>query len=184
MAIVSEFIQIDAPSPDASVEIARVRSFSESLVAHLRSIETEIDAAHVPNAQSSAIQDLVNDWLESRGFISEYLDAFASSASTRSRPDFYFDLGSGRGILVEVERGGTVNNNHDLKDIWKCHLSEKTHHLVLIVPNRNFTRDGKPREAPFLRCSNRLRTFFNDPRTQIDVLSLTLIGYGPDVLSC
>jgi hypothetical protein len=36
---------------------------------------------------------------------------------TRARPDFYYRLSDCRGILSEVERGGTTTNNHDLKDL-------------------------------------------------------------------
>ena len=179
MGIEWTFLCIDGATPSETDEITCVRTLSDALVTHLRSIEPEIDAAHQPNAQSKAIQDLVNNWLVIEGFESEYLGAFAETPGTKSRPDFYLDLGDERGILVEVERGGTVNNNHDLKDIWKCHLSERTQHLILMVPNRNFTREGKPREAPYNRSLARLGTFFKNPRTRIDVLSLTLIGYGP-----
>lgn len=182
MAIEYNFMQILDPNSEEKLRIGQVREISEQLVEHLKRIEPQIDAAHRPNTQSAVIQEIIGKWLGEYGFISEYLHAFDETPSTRSRPDFYLDLGDGNGVLVEVERGGAVNNNHDLKDIWKCHLSEKTQHLLLIVPNRNFTKDGANREAPFQRSRSRLSTFFQSPRTRIDVLSLTLIGYGPQDL--
>ena len=173
----------DAASDVDPAVIVRVAELARGLETYLLSIEGEIDAAHRPDAQSKTIQDLVGTWLESVGFHAEYLTAFLETPGSHSRPDFYFDLGKGRGILAEVERGGAVNNNHDLKDIWKCHLSEQTQHLFLLVPNRNFKRTGEKREAPFMRCEARLATFFQSRRTRVDVSSLWLFGYGPDELA-
>ena len=160
-----------------------VAELAEQLRAHLESIGRGIDHAHRPDAQSRTIQDLVGAWLGDRGFQGEYLHAFLETPKVHSRPDFYLELGPQRGVLAEIERGGAVNNNHDLKDVWKCHLSEKSQHLFLLVPNRNFKRDGTRREAPFLRCKARLATFFQSPRTQVDMLSLSLFGYGPEILA-
>lgn len=164
-------------------EMVMVSSLAEELRLYLESIERDIDAAHRPGALSKSIQDLVGVWLNKHGFQEEYLHAFLETPGARSRPDFYLDLGQGRGVLAEIERGGAVTNNHDLKDVWKCHLSEKTQHLILLVPNRNFKEDGSKREAPFVRSKARLATFFQSTRTQVDMLSLSLFGYGPNALS-
>jgi hypothetical protein len=164
-------------------EMSAVSALAEQLLIYLASIESEIDAAHRPDAKSKKIQDLVGSWLREQQFEEEYLHAFLETEKARSRPDFFRDLGQGRGILAEIERGGAVNNNHDLKDVWKCHLSEKSQHLFLLVPNRNFKRDGSRREAPFLRSKARLSTFFQSSRTHVDMLSLSLFGYGPEVLA-
>lgn len=96
---------------------------------------------------------------------------------TRARPDFYYDLGNDRGILAEVERGGTTTNNHDLKDLWKAHVSPNTHHLFLIVPESNWRPDGSAREKPFPIVARRLGAFFGNPRREIDVVSLHVYGY-------
>jgi len=97
---------------------------------------------------------------------------------THARPDFYFPVAPGRGILAEVERGGTTTNNHDLKDLWKVHISPTAQHLFLVVPHANWNEQGLPRERPFNRVSSRLGAFFGDPRREVDVLSLHVYGYG------
>lgn len=128
-------------------------------------------------AKSDEIQSLAAEWLTTaHGFRSEVVDAFKDG--TRLRPDFIGDLGGMRGILVEVERGGAVTNNHDLKDLWKCHLCDRTQHLFLLVPHANWSEAGEVRERPFKRSSTRLRSFFDDPRAYVDVLSAWVIGYG------
>ncbi|HEX8002914.1 MAG TPA: hypothetical protein VF519_09505 [Mycobacteriales bacterium] len=80
-------------------------------------------------------------------------------------------------MLAEVERGGTTTNNHDLKDFWKAHVSP-AQHLFLVVPNANWNEAQAAREHPFQRVRLRLRTFFGDPRREVDVLSVHAFGYS------
>jgi hypothetical protein len=82
----------------------------------------------------------------------------------------------------EVERGGTVTNNHDLKDLWKAHLAPNVQHLFLVVPISNWSGEGKARERPFMRVCNRLAAFFGEPRREVDVVSCHIFGYGQAVL--
>jgi hypothetical protein len=79
--------------------------------------------------------------------------------------------------IAEVERGGTTNNNHALKDMWKAHLAPDAHHLFLIVPMINWKENGSPRERPFTRVASRIGAFFGDPRREVDVLSAHIFGY-------
>ena len=65
------------------------------------------------------------------GFREERLIPSEIGFSTRARPDFVYAMESGRGILAEVERGGTTTNNHDLKDMWKAHIAPNAQHLFL-----------------------------------------------------
>lgn len=97
---------------------------------------------------------------------------------TQARPDFVYALGEGRGVLAEVERGGTTTNNHDLKDMWKAHIASDAHHLFLVVPHANWAEDGRAREKPFLRVSRRVGAFFGSPRREVDVVSAHVFGYG------
>lgn len=82
------------------------------------------------------------------------------------------------GIIVEVEGGGTITNNHDLKDLWKCHLTDKAKHLILVVPRCNYTKNNKEREKPFERCEKRIKVFFDRTEKYIDVLSVHLVPYA------
>jgi hypothetical protein len=112
------------------------------------------------------------------GFATEVVVTPEDGLVTRARPDFFLRLSPGRGILAEVERGGAVTNNHDLKDIWKAHIAPDAQHLFLIVPNSNFSADGSPREKPFARVQSRAASFFGDPRREVDIVSLHVFGYG------
>ena len=125
-------------SADEAAELAEVDRLAQDLARHLGEQEAAIEEAHVYGAQSSAIQSIVSELLRGRlGFGEEVLLTAEMGVVTRARPDFYYAIASGRGILAEVERGGAVNNNHDLKDFWKAHVSPDAQHLFLVVPNSN-----------------------------------------------
>lgn len=168
-----------ALSPDEREEVERVTVLAEQLHAHMQDREQTINQAHVVGAQSSVIQAIVSEILtEELNFGEEVVLTPQDGIVTRARPDFVFPLASGRGVMAEVERGGTVNNNHDLKDMWKAHIATDIQHLMLIVPNSNWTKLGAPREKPFPRVCNRVGAFFGNHRREVDVLSAHVYGYG------
>ena len=159
--------------------LSRTKILAEQLRLSLDSRELAIDTAHIHGAKSSAIQSIVSEVLQAElGFREEVVLTPQHGFVTQARPDFYFPLTAGRGIIAEVERGGTVTNNHDLKDLWKTHVAPDAQHLFLIVPIANWNQSGSSRERPFLRVSNRLKAFFGEPRREIDVISCHIFGYG------
>ena len=165
-------------TPDQAVELAAVDSLAEKLVAHIVATSTEIATLHVHGAKSKEIQDHFAKLLrEELGFGEEVVLTPQSGLVTHARPDFFFELTEGRGIIAEVERGGTTTNNHDLKDLWKAHVAPDAQHLFLIVPRNNWKEDGSPRERPFQIVARRLGAFFGDPRREIDVLSVHVFAY-------
>ncbi|CAM3498549.1 hypothetical protein NODU109028_19675 [Nocardioides dubius] len=83
----------------------------------------------------------------------------------------------GRGVIAEVERGGTPTNNQDLKDLWKAHIAADVQHLFLIVPHSNWRADGTAREKPFKLVARRLSAFSGDERREIDLLSAHVFAY-------
>ena len=111
------------------------------------------------------------------GFREEVVLTPQDGLVTQARPDFFYRLSAERGILAEVERGGTTTNNHDLKGLWKAHVAPDAQHLFLIVPMNNWRADGSPREKPYRLVARRLGAFFGDPRREIDVLSVHVFGY-------
>ena len=167
-------------TPTESVELSHVDQIARSLTRFLDQESQQIDSAHVHGADSSVIQVIIRRLLADVGFASEVVLTPQDGIVTRARPDFFLRLAPDRGILAEVERGGTVTNNHDLKDVWKAHIAPDAQHLFLIVPNSNFSADGSPRERPFTRVQARAASFFGDQRREIDVLSLHVFGYGRD----
>jgi hypothetical protein len=171
------FVRSDAPSHAA--ELAVVDGLAARLREHLALREDAIDRLHQYSAQSAAIQREVATLLvDALGFRQEVVITPEDGLVTRSRPDFFYRLADGRGVLAEVERGGTTTNNHDLKDFWKAHVSPDAQHLFLVVPNANWNEAQRAREHPFQRVRLRLRTFFGDRRREVDVLSVHVFGYG------
>ncbi|MEZ5093547.1 hypothetical protein [Nocardioides sp.] len=164
--------------PEYAEELARVDDLAARLVEHIRASTREIGALHVHGAKSKALQDHFAVLLRRElGFREEVVLTQQTGFVTQARPDFVFALGDGRGVIAEVERGGTTTNNHDLKDVWKAHIAPDAHHLFLIVPVNNWKADGSPRERPFQIVSRRLGAFFGDPRREIDVLSAHVFAY-------
>lgn len=164
--------------PEQLAELAEVDSLAKRLLAHISDTREAIGTLHVHGAKSKAIQDHFAILLrEELGFGEEVVLTPQSGLVTHARPDFFFELAEGRGIIAEVERGGTITNNHDLKDLWKAHVAPDAHHLFLIVPLNNWKQDGSPRERPFQTVSRRLGAFFGDPRREIDVLSVHVFAY-------
>jgi hypothetical protein len=167
-----------ATTPAEDAELERVDRLAAQLTGSLQSIAERIVAVHIHNAQSKAVQDLVAERLRvDLAFAEEHILDPQEGFVTRARPDWYFDLGEGRGVLAEVERGGTVNNNHDLKDMWKAHMAAEAQHLFLVVPVSNRTREGAAREKPFKRVRSRIGAFFGHERREVDVLSAHIFGY-------
>lgn len=159
--------------------MAEVEVLAARLRGELEERSAEIDLAHVHGASSAAVQAIVSTILkDALSFEEEYVLELDNGLVSRPRPDFFYDLRSGGGVIAEVERGGTVTNNHDLKDIWKAHVSSKVQHLFLIVPNSNWKASGLPRERPYARVRDRMGAFFGEERREIDVLSCHVFGYG------
>lgn len=161
------------------VVMDEVSGLAARLRSELEARADEIDAAHIHGASSASVQVIVSTILkDALAFEEEYVLLPENGLVSRPRPDFFYELASGGGVIAEVERGGTVTNNHDLKDIWKAHVSGKVQHLFLIVPNSNWKASGLPRERPYVRVRDRMGAFFGDERREIDVLSCHVFGYG------
>jgi hypothetical protein len=112
------------PTDDEATELARVESLARQLRDHLEETADLIKELHVHGAASSAVQKHVAALLAVRlGFGEEVVLTPQEGLVTRARPDFFYRLEPGRGILAEVERGGTTTNNHDLKDLWKARVA-------------------------------------------------------------
>jgi|TARA_Y100000815_G_C13314949_1_gene490008 hypothetical protein len=161
-----------------NAELELVDHLAATLTRHIDATADEIATRHVHGASSRAIQDHFSALLRHElGFEEEVVLTPQDGLVTQARPDFFYRFDNQRGILAEVERGGTTTNNHDLKDLWKAHVSPDAQHLFLIVPNNNWRADGQPRERPFPLVARRMGAFFGDPRREIDVVSVNVFGY-------
>jgi hypothetical protein len=176
-----EYVRLQRSQLEVRYEesVHEVDRLAAELRAALELESSAIDTAHIHGASSMAVQGIVSSILKDRlGFEEEVLLTREDGIVSRPRPDFFYRLGPGQGVIAEVERGGTVTNNHDLKDIWKAHIAVDVQHLFLIVPNSNWREDGQSRERPFVRVTNRMGAFFGDRRREIDVFTCHVFGYG------
>jgi hypothetical protein len=159
-------------------ELTVVDGLARELVDHIAATGEAIARLHVHGASSAAIQEHFALLLRVKlGFREEVVLTPETGFVTHARPDFVHSLGEGRGVLAEVERGGTTTNNHDLKDVWKAHIAPDAHHLFLIVPTNNWKADGSARERPFQIVARRTGAFFGHPRREIDLLSAHVFAY-------
>lgn len=173
----TRLVQADVPE-HLLPELRAVDELATRLLAHIEGTKSRIAQLHVHGASSRSIQEHFAELLTNElGFAEEVVLTPQDGFVTRARPDFVFPLGPGRGVIAEVERGGTITNNHDLKDVWKAHISPDSQHLFLIVPVNNWKADSTPRERPFRTVSHRLEAFFGDRRREIDVLSAHVFAY-------
>jgi len=162
-------------------ELAQVDVIADTLRAHVADSAPMVARLHVHGAPSSALQIHFATMLKDQlGFREEVVLTPQDGLVTRARPDFMFTLSPGRGILAEVERGGTTTNNHDLKDMWKAHIAIDAQHLFLLVPKNNWRMDGTPRARPFPTVARRLAAVCGDPRREIDILSVHVFGYSDE----
>ena len=169
-------------STNEEMELVRVDELANQLLVFLEAESPAIAGAHVHGARSGVIQAIVSHLLkEQLGFDEEVVVTPQLGFVSQARPDFFHQLAPGRGILAEVERGGTTTNNHDLKDFWKTHLAPDAQHLFLVVPVANWTSSGRARERPYTLVARRLGAFFGDDRREVDVLSAHIFGYGGEV---
>lgn len=135
--------------------------------------QKELHARHSLGAKSQAIQQLVIGKATALGFESERERLFLGSTVRGLRPDYYCPVGN-TGILMEVERGRTTENNMHLRDLWKCHICAQASYLFLVVPK---LRQAKKRPTyPFRSVEKALATFF-EPSNYINVDAVFLFGY-------
>lgn len=95
---------------------------------------TQISIANQPSSKSSKVQDVLLTKALELGFVNESKGLFLDYKNNRLRPDYFLKLPNNTGILMEVERGKTNQNNMDFLDFWKCHICKHAHYLFLIVP--------------------------------------------------
>lgn len=140
-------------------------------------IVSEIEAANSPGRSSGDVQKAILPVAESLGFHSERKGLFADYDVPGLRPDYYLQTPQhGTGILFEVERGKTVQNNMDLLDLWKCHICAEASVLFLLVPRVLVQSTGGREQQVFPYVEKRLSTFFTTGNAT-NVEALYLFGY-------
>lgn len=151
----------------------RVAAAAAGLIAHrlseLWGSSDYIDAtAH--GASSQKIQHLIGANLATLGFQPEVTSRVGLA---EFRADFALVDGQD-GVLVEIERGKTTDNNMDMLDLWKAHVHGTAHHLILVVPV--WYRTTKQVKRSFANVCRRMSPFF-EAGFETNVHSLHVVGY-------
>ena len=127
-------------------------------------------------ASSSKFQSIITPTLQKLGYVPESRNKVADAAF---KPDFIL-LSKVDGVMIEVERGKTIDNNMDMLDMWKCHIHPVANHLILLVPiwyvKINSKTGKETRAATFARVCKRMQPFF-EPGNETNVHSLHVMGY-------
>lgn len=93
------------------------------------------------------------------------------------RPDFVKNIGS-NGIILEVERGKTLDNNMDFLDFWKCHIHPRYSYLILLVPiwYKSNSTDKSPKQLHFSTVCKHYSYFYRE-NNYTNVKGTVVIGY-------
>jgi len=170
-----KFVQDNFRNSD---EWRAVCDIAEELIEYLLLEDTlnQIQLANIPGAHSSMVQAILLKKGLELGFTDESKGLFQDYENNKLRPDYFLKLGD-TGIIMEVERGKTNQNNMDFLDIWKCHICKIAHYLFLCVPielKQNIS--GRIVGRPFEAVSKHMGTFFI-PENYINVRGAYVIGY-------
>ncbi len=172
-----KFIQDDY---EGTEEWKKVEVIFEKLLKFLSDDQVikEIQKVHIPRGKSQDIEKIIVRYAEKIGFISNKKNLFKDYAVSNLRPDYFMPIGK-TGILIEVERGQTSQNNNALKDLWKAHICKEADYLFIFVPmvlKQDIKNPDKVGGKPFNETVNRLSTFF-DKDNYTNVRGLIIYGY-------
>lgn len=161
----------------ASSEWSEIQKIATELVAYMNrpDVYVQLKEANVPGSESQKIQAVIQTKTSELGFRDESKGLFAGYSTRGLKPDYYREVGC-TGVILEVERGKTINNNMDFLDFWKCHICRVASFLILLVPvELRHNYENRPTRA-FKATSNRLESFFIT-ENYTNVWGLVLLGY-------
>ena len=161
----------------SSKEWKGVLKIADALTSHMAKpeIRKQIDLANAPGRSSSEVQGVILGQATELGFKSEAKGLFNNYTNSSLRPDYYLAIDK-TGIILEVERGKTTQNNMDFLDFWKCHICESAHYLFLLVPDELRQNQEKRPTRPYNHVVTHMEAFFK-PANYTNVRGLVLFGY-------
>ena len=174
MVIRADFVQHKFKS---SEDWSKVTKLANSFQAHMRkkSVAARIVKANQPGSSSALIQGVLLEHASKLGFRNEADGLFKSYKNKGLRPDYFLGLGE-TGIILEIERGKTNQNNMDFLDFWKCHICKHAHYLFLMVPQELKQSAIGTISKPFKVTEYHLSAFF-EKGNYTNVRGLVLFGY-------
>ena len=161
----------------ASSEWSEIQRIATELVTYMNrpDVYARLKEANAPGSESQKIQAAIQPKTSELGFRDESKGLFAGYSTRGLKPDYYREVGC-TGVILEVERGKTINNNMDFLDFWKCHICRVASFLILLVPvELRHNYKDRPTRA-FHAASNRLESFFIT-ENYTNVWGLILLGY-------
>tara|TARA_B100000902_G_scaffold340574_1_gene343467 strand:+ start:744 stop:1274 length:531 start_codon:yes stop_codon:yes gene_type:complete len=169
------FIQKTYKEAEDWIEVERIaKAFYNYL--NTSDIQKELRTQNIPGAKSQRIEEVITPYAESIGFTSQKRDLFKKYKVSKLTPDYYRPLNK-TGIIIEVERGQTTQNNAALKDLWKAHICEEAHYLFLFVPSLLIqNKSRKVAGKPFNETVNRLSPFFEE-ENYTNARGVVIFGY-------
>ena len=169
-----EFVQDKFQGSEEWNKVSKIaKSFFQYL--NTESVQNKISKANQPGISSKYVQDIVMIKALEFGFISEVSKLFSNTIN-KLRPDFYLKLDN-TGIIIEVERGKTNQNNMDFLDFWKCHICEEAHYLFLLVPVILIQNNsGKTAGKPYEKVISHMSPFFYK-ENYTNVRGLVIFGF-------
>jgi hypothetical protein len=161
-----------------SEEWIKVTFIAEEILKYLNQPEIlkKLEEANKPNISSGIVQNVFLGKASELGFKDESNGLFNEYLNKKLRPDYFLQLGN-TGILMEVERGKTNDNNMDFLDFWKCHICNHAHYLFLCVPKvLRQNESTNSIKKPYQKVVNNMESFFL-PENYTNVRGLVVIGY-------
>ena len=163
-----------------TTEWKKVLEISKRFIKYLSlpEIGKQIDTANQPGNKSQEMEKVINPIAEDIGFKSQKKGLF-KDYELNLRPDYYLPLDQ-TGIIIEVERGQTTQNNADIKDFWKVHIVSEANYLFLFVPNYLRQTKNNPtlvRDKTYDKVIKRMTPFFKKDN-YTNVRGLVMLGYG------
>ena len=162
---------------ESTMEWKKINNIAHEFYDYLKqpSIIDKINVANQPKNSSKDVQDILMSKALEIGFKDEDKTLFSNTIN-KLRPDFYMKVGD-TGIIIEVERGKTNDNNMDFLDFWKCHICEDAHYLFLFVPLILLQNtSGKNSKRPYEKVLSHMKPFFYK-ENYTNVRGLVLFGY-------
>ena len=155
-----------------SDEWCEVLELEDLLVEHLEQPEVglQLDKANQPGQSSGVVQGAFAEEARRLGFADESKGLFDSYSSSALRPDYYRPVRE-TGVILEVERGRTTDNNMDLLNFWKCRICEHAAYLFLMVRTERRQNPTKSPRRGFVTVARRLVSFLG-PGTYTNVRGL------------
>lgn len=145
----------------SSAEFLEVQCIANELLGILNqeNISKKINLANQPANKSQMVQKAFEEEAVKLGFTSEKKGLFSEYKTPALRPD-YFKKTETSGILFEVERGKTTQNNMDILDLWKCHICKEASYLFLMVPKELRQNNKGGFQRTFNMVCNRIEPFY------------------------